>query len=90
MGPQLESILSHFLIYSEIWRVKNMICIAGMFFDYFESKMSGFLMSQPLKSIVNTMVFMRSRIFSVFMIWMVSGTTLDNILLSFGGLREPF
>ena len=35
MGPQLESILNHFLIYSEIWRVKKMICIAGMFFDDF-------------------------------------------------------
>ena len=33
------------------------------------------------------MVFMRFRIFSVFMIWMVSGTTLDTILFFFRGLR---
>ena len=35
MGPQVESILSHFFIYSEIRRVKKTICIAGMFFDDF-------------------------------------------------------
>ena len=61
-----------------------------MLFDDLWLKMKGFLTSQPLKSTANTLIFMRFRIFSVFMIWMVSGTTLDTILLSFGGLREPF
>ena len=65
MDSQLESILSNFFIYSEIWRVKSMFAFQACSFMTFESKLSGFLMSQPLKSIVNIMVFIDSA-FSVF------------------------
>ena len=47
-------------------------------------------MSQPLKSIANTCVFIRFHFFNIFVILMTSGTSWDLILDTFGGLGRPF
>ena len=47
-------------------------------------------MSQPLKSIVNTVVFIRFHFFNIFVILMTSGTSWDLILVTLGGLGTPF
>ena len=47
-------------------------------------------MSQPLKSIVNTVVFIRFHFFNIFVILMSSGTSWDLILVTLGGLGAPF
>ena len=46
-------------------------------------------MSQPIKSIVNTDVFIRCHFFDIFMNLMISGPCLDLILDTFGGLGTP-
>ena len=47
-------------------------------------------MSQPIKSIVNSSVFIRFHFFDFFMNFMISGTCLDFILDTFGVLGAPF
>ena len=91
LGLPLETILGHFLICSVIWGVKKHVWIAGMMLDdlIFDWKISWFVMSQPLKNIVNTMVFIRFHFFDFFMILMISGTCLDLILDTLGGLGAP-
>ena len=54
----------------------------------FEWEFSWILMSQPLKSIVNTCVFIRFHFFNIFVILMTSGTSWDLILDTLGGLVE--
>ena len=60
------------------------------FLMIFELKILWFLMSSPLKSTVNTYVFMRFHFFDFFVILMTSGTSWDLILDTFGGLETPF
>ena len=55
----------------------------------FESNILWFLMSSPLKSNVNIYVFTRFHFFRIFTILMTSGTCLDLILMTFGGLWAP-
>ena len=52
----------------------------------FKWKILWFLMSQPLKSIVNSSVFNRFHFLDFSMNLMISGTCLDLILITFGGL----
>ena len=59
------------------------------FLMIFELKILWFLMSSPLQSTVNTDVFMRFLFFRIFAILMTSGTCLDLILMTFGGLWVP-
>ena len=87
LGPPLETILGHFLIFSVIWGVKKHVWIAGMIFDW---KISWFVMSQPLKNIANTVVFIGFHVFVVLVILMISGTCLDLIFETFGGLGRQF
>ena len=47
-------------------------------------------MSQPLKSIVNTVVFIRFHFFNIFVILMTSGASWDLILVTLDGLGAPF
>ena len=56
----------------------------------FEWKIISFPMSQPLKNIVNTMVFMRFHFFNNFHNLKVSGTILETILEALGRLERPF
>ena len=85
-GVDFES----FLILLVIWSVQKFICIAGMFFGDFEWEMISFLMSQPLKNILNTMVFIRLHFFNFFSNLMFSGITLDNIWRLWGVLNDHF
>ena len=48
------------------------------------------MMSQPLKNIVNTVVFIGFHVFAVLVILMISGTFLDLIFETFGGLGNHF
>ena len=57
-----------------------------MIFDW---KIWWFVMSQPLKNIVNIMVFIRFHVFDFLLILMVSGTSWDLNLEVFGGLQAP-
>ena len=56
----------------------------------FQRKICWFLVSQPIKSILNINVFIRFHFFNIFMILMTSGTSWDLILDTFGGLETPF
>ena len=47
-------------------------------------------MSQPLKSIISTVVFTWFHFFNIFVILMTSDTSWDLILDTFGGLGTPF
>ena len=69
---------------------KSMFGLQARFLMIFDWKNLWFLMSQPLKNIVNTMVFIRSHFSCIFVILMLSGTSWDLILESFGGLQAPF
>ena len=55
-----------------------------------EWKICWFLMSQPVKNTVNTVVFIGFHVFVVLVILMISGTCLDLIFETFGGLGRPF
>ena len=48
-----------------------------------------FLMSQPLKSMINTYVFVGFHFLKIFVVLMTSGTSWDLILDTLGGLERP-
>ena len=56
----------------------------------FEWKSCWFLVSQPFRNIVNTMVFVRFHVFDFWLIFMISGTSWDLNLEVFGGLQASF
>ena len=64
--------------------------LQSRFLMIFERKLCWILMSQPLKSIVNTSVFIKFHFFKMFVILMTSGTSWDLILDTFGSLGRPF
>ena len=66
-----------------------MFGLQARFFMIFDWKISWFVMSQPLKNTVNIVVFIRFHFFDFFMNLMISGTCLDLILDTFGGLGRP-
>ena len=55
----------------------------------FEWNICWFLISQPIKSIVNSSVFNRFHFLDFFMNLMISGTCLDLILITLQGLGAP-
>ena len=65
---------------------KSMFELQAWFLMIFDWKISWFVMSQPLKNMVNIVVFIRFHFFDFFMNLMISGTCLDLILDPFGGL----
>ena len=69
---------------------KDMFGLQTWFSTIFEWKICWFVMSQPIKSIVNNSVFIRFRFFDFFMNLMISGPCLDLILDTFEGLGRPF
>ena len=69
---------------------KSMSGLLAWLLLIFKLKLCWFLMSQPLICIVNTDVFIRFHFFDFFMNLMISGTCLDLILVTFGGLVAPF
>ena len=54
------------------------------FSTIFEWIICWFLMSQPIKSIINISVFIRFHFSDCFLIFVISGTCLDLILVTFG------
>ena len=78
--------------WSTLWYVlsleasKNRFGLQACFLMIFELKIWWFLMSQPMKSIVNSSVFNRFHFLDFFMKFMISGTCLDLILDTFWGL----
>ena len=60
------------------------------FSTIFERKICWFVMSQPIKSIVNNCVFIRFHFFDFFMNLMISGPCLELIFDTFEGLGRPF
>ena len=69
---------------------KDMFGLQTWFSTIFEWKICWFVMSQPIKSIVNNCVFIRFHFFDFFMNLMISGPCLDLILDTFEGLGRPF
>ena len=63
-----------------------MLGLQTWFSTIFEWEICWFLMSQPIKSMVNSCVFIRFHFFDFFMNCMISGTHLDLILDTLGGL----
>ena len=62
---------------------KNMFGLQTCFSTIFEWSICWFVMSQPIKSIVNKSVFIRFHFFHFFMNLMISGPCLDLILDTF-------
>ena len=87
IGDPSASFFSYFLWFEQY---KITFGLQSCFLMIFEWKFSWILMSQPLKSIVNTCVFIRFHFFNIFVILMTSGTSWDLILDTFGGLETPF
>ena len=69
---------------------KSMFGLQAWFLMIFAWKICSFLMSQPLKNTLNTMVFIRFHFSDFFVILMISGTSWDLILEVFGSLETPF
>ena len=69
---------------------KSMFGLQAWFLMIFDWKISWFVMSQPVKNSVNTMVFIGFHVFVVLVILMISGPCLDLILDTFEGLGRPF
>ena len=69
---------------------KSMFGLQAWFLMVFDWKISWFVMSQPLKNILNIVVFIGFHVFVVLVILMISGTCLDLIFETFGGLGRPF
>ena len=65
---------------------KSMFGLQAWFLMIFDWKISWFVMSQPLKNIANTVVFIGFHVFVVLVILMISGTCLDLTFETFGGL----
>ena len=90
LGPSLESILDNFWYFMWFGLSKSALGLQTCFLTTFGWTMCSFLMSQPFKHIVNTMVFMRFHFSNCFVILMASGTYLDLIFEVSGGLQAPF
>ena len=90
LGPPLETILGHFWYFLWFGVSKSMFGLQAWFLMIFDWKISWFVMSQPLKNIANTVVFIGFHVFVVLVILMISGTCLDLIFETFGGLGTPF
>ena len=69
---------------------KSMFGLQARSLMIFDWKISWLVMSQPLKTIVNIVVFIGFHVFVVLVILMISGTCLDFIFETFGGLGTPF
>ena len=67
---------------------KDMFGLQTWFSTIFEWKICWFVMSQPIKSIVNNSVFIRFHFFDFFMNLMISGPCLDLILDTFEVLGD--
>ena len=69
---------------------KSRFGLQARFLMISDAKICWFLMSQPLKNIVNTAVFIRFHVFGFLLILMVSGTSWDLNLEVFGCLQASF
>ena len=68
---------------------KNMFQLQARFFTIFDWTFDSFLMSQPSKNIVNTVVFIRFHFSHFLLIWMTSGTCLTLIWVTLESLGAP-
>ena len=68
---------------------KSRFGLQARFLMICDRKNCWFLMSQPLKNNVKTIVFKRFYFSDLLLIWMTSGTCLDLILVTLEGLGAP-